>query len=300
MTLPALSDTLRGPLLMTAATGAYVVNDSLMKLATEGLPPYEVLVLRGVFASLWGLPLLLILGHGRRLGLVLDPAVLLRNLAELGAILCYIVALAAMPIADVIAIGQVTPLVVILGYALILSEPVGPLRLGLIGAGFAGALMVAQPTGAGLSVYAVLALGNAVFAGLRDIVARRVRPEVPGLVVALSATLVVLAGAGVMHLVLEDWVVPRPRELALMTGAGAFLFAGHFLIFMAYRAGPARRVAPFFYTFSVWAVVSGILVFAEIPNPLALAGIVVVIASGLAVVLLDARSRRPGPAAPRA
>ena len=30
------------------ATGSYVVNDTMMKLATEGLPPYEVLMLRGV------------------------------------------------------------------------------------------------------------------------------------------------------------------------------------------------------------------------------------------------------------
>ena len=31
----------------------------MMKLATEGLPPYEVLVLRGISAIAWGLPLLL-------------------------------------------------------------------------------------------------------------------------------------------------------------------------------------------------------------------------------------------------
>ena len=55
---------LRGPLFMVIATGSYIVNDTMMKLATEGLPPYEVLFLRGVAASLWGIPLLLALGYG--------------------------------------------------------------------------------------------------------------------------------------------------------------------------------------------------------------------------------------------
>jgi drug/metabolite transporter (DMT)-like permease len=36
-------------------------------------------------------------------------------------------------------------------------------------------------------------------------------------------------------------------------------------------------------------VLSGIVVFREFPNPLALAGIAAIVASGLAIVLLDRR-----------
>ena len=56
-------------------------------------------------------------------------------------------------------------------------------------------------------------------------------------------------------------------------------------------------MAPFFYTFSVWAVIAGVVAFGDLPNGLALAGIALVIASGLVVVLLDSRSRRPTPVA---
>ncbi len=287
----------RGPLFMTLATGAYVINDSMMKVATEGLPPYEVLFLRGVWATLWGLPLVLLLGHGRRLAMMFERRVVLRNLAELGAVLCYIVALANMPIADVIALVQVAPLLVILGSAFLLREPVGPVRLALIVCGFVGALMVAQPTGSGVSVYALLALGTAALGAVRDLVGRRVAFEIPGLVVALSASVIVLAGAGVAHLASEPWAAPGARNLLLLAGSGLFLFIGHFFIFMAYRIGPTHRVAPFFYSFTVWAVIAGIVVFGNLPNPLALAGILLVMASGLAIVLLDTRNRRPTPVA---
>jgi drug/metabolite transporter (DMT)-like permease len=286
-----------GPLCMTLATGSYVVNDTMMKIATESLPPYQTLVLRGIAATAWGLPLLVLLGYRDRLPLMFEPRVVGRNLCELAAILCYVVALANMPIADATALGQLTPLIVLLGSAFLLGERVGPLRLALIGCGFVGAVMVAQPTGAGISVYALLALGNAVFCAARDIVGRRVGPEVPGLVVALSASVIVPIGAAVAHLGLEDWVAPEPRHLALMAGAGLFLFFGHFLLFTAYRIGPTRVVAPFFYAFTIWAVLSGALVFGHWPSPLALAGIALVSASGLVIVWLDARPRRPAPVA---
>ena len=156
----------RGPLLMLAATGAYVINDTMMKQATVGLPPYEVLFLRGVAALLWGIPMLFLLGYRGQMHLMFEKRVLTRNLLELCAILSYVVALANMPIADVVALGQITPLLILLGASFLFRERIGGVRMALIGLGFAGALMVAQPTMQGISVYAVLALANAVFSAM--------------------------------------------------------------------------------------------------------------------------------------
>ncbi|MEW9808385.1 DMT family transporter [Mesorhizobium marinum] len=282
----------RGPLFMLTATATYVINDTMMKMATVGLPPYEVLFLRGVAALLWGLPMLLLLGYRAQLPLMFERRVLARNLLELAAILSYVVALANMPIGDAVALGQITPLLVLLGASILFRERIGGLRMALIGLGFSGALMVAQPTMQGISVYALLALANAVFSAARDIAGRRVAGHVPGMIVAISAVIVVLVGAGVAHLATEEWVAPGPRHLALLAGAGLFLIFGHFFIFMAYRVGPTGVVAPFYYSFTVWAVISGLVVFGELPNALALGGILLVVSSGLAIVLLDERRRR--------
>jgi drug/metabolite transporter (DMT)-like permease len=283
---------IRGPLFMITATGAYVINDTMMKLATVGLPPYEVLFLRGAAAMLWGIPLLFALGYGRHVPLIFEQRVLLRNLLELAAILAYVVALANMQIADAIALGQITPLLVLTGASILFRERIGGMRMALIGLGFTGALMVAQPTMQGISVYALLALANAVFSAARDLAGRRVTAEVPGMIVAISAVVVVLIGAGAAHLVFEEWVTPGTRHLTLLAGAGFFLIFGHFFIFMAYRVGPTGVVAPFYYTFTVWAVISGLLVFRELPNMLAISGILLVVTSGLTIVMLDGRKRR--------
>lgn len=287
----------RGPLFMVIATCSYVINDTLMKLATEGLPPYQVLMLRGCAGLLWGLPLMLALGYGKQLPLVFERRVLARNLAETVAILCYVVALANMPIADASALGQITPLLVLLGASILFRERIGGVRMALIGVGFIGAIMVAQPTMQGISIYAVLALANAVLCAVRDLAGRRIAPEVPGMIVAMSAIIVVLLGAGAMHLATENWVVPQTHHLLLLAGAGLFLIFGHFFIFMAYRVGPTGVVAPFYYFFTFWAVLSGLLVFGQFPNVLAISGIVLVVAAGLTIVLLDERKRRLVPVA---
>ena len=283
---------IRGPLFMIVSTGSYLVNDTMMKLATTGLPPYEVLLLRGAAATLWGVPLLLMLGYARQIPLLFERKVLRRNLFELLAILCYVVALANMQIADSTALGQVTPLLVLVGSSMLFGEKIGATRMALIGLGFVGALMVAQPTMQGISVYALLALGNAGFAAVRDLAGRKVGTDVPGMIVAISAVVVVLAGSGAAHLVSEQWVMPQGRHLLLIAGAGLFLIFGHFFIFMAYRVGPTSAVAPFYYCFTVWAVISGLLVFGQFPNALAVCGILLVMASGLAIVSLDERRRR--------
>lgn len=277
---------------MVVSTGSYIVNDTMMKLATAGLPPYQVLFLRGAAATLWGIPLLFVLGYGKQIPLILDATVLRRNLLELGAILCYVVALANMQIADSTALGQITPLLMLVGSSMLFGERIGGVRLALIGLGFVGAVMVAQPTMQGISVYALLALGNAALSAARDLAGRKVAADVPGMVVAISAVIVVLAGAGVAHLVSEQWVVPETRHLLLMGGAGLFLIFGHFFIFMAYRVGPTSVVAPFYYCFTVWAVISGLVVFRQLPNALAICGILLVVASGLTIVSLDERKRR--------
>ncbi|KQU99728.1 hypothetical protein ASC68_07310 [Devosia sp. Root105] len=282
---------------MVIATCSYVINDTLMKLATEGLPPYQVLMLRGCAGLIWGLPLMLALGYGRQLPLVFERRVLARNLAETVAILCYVVALANMPIADASALGQITPLLVLLGASILFRERIGGVRMALIGVGFIGAIMVAQPTMQGISIYAVLALANAVLCAVRDLAGRRIAAEVPGMIVAISAIIVVLLGAGAMHLATEQWVVPQTHHLLLLAGAGLFLIFGHFFIFMAYRVGPTGVVAPFYYFFTFWAVLSGLVVFGQFPNLLAISGIVLVVAAGLTIVVLDERKRRLVPVA---
>lgn len=292
----ALSQNLRGIAAILVATGSFVANDTCMKLALEDAPPFQVLVMRGVAAIVWCLPVIFAMGLIRHLPKAFHPWVLLRSGSELIAILCFITALAHMPIADLTAITQISPLVVLLGMWLFFGEKVGGLRFFLVGLGITGALMVAQPGGVASSPFAIFGFLTAVGAAFRDILSRKVPARTPALAVTFSTLFIVMVGALLMSLSLEEMVRPTFRHGWLMVIAGFFLMCGHSFIYMAYRMSPARVVAPFNYAFMIWAGISGVPVFGQIPNGLAIAGMALIMAAGLAVVFLEGRARQPAPA----
>jgi drug/metabolite transporter (DMT)-like permease len=237
------------------------------------------------------------MGLIRELPKAFNPWVMLRSFSEVIAILCFITALGHMPIADLTAIAQISPLVVLLGMWLFFGEKAGGVRLALVGLGITGALMVAQPAGVAASPFAIFGFFTALGAALRDILSRKVPARTPALAVTFSTLFIVMVSAVVMSALFETQVAPTFRHGWLMFIAGFFLMCGHALVFMAYRMAPARVVAPFNYSFMIWAGLSGLIVFREVPNALAICGMLLIMAAGLAVVMLEGRTRQGAPAA---
>ena len=281
----------RGIGAMVVSIATFLTCDTFMKLAMADVPPLEVLVFRGGFATSLCLPLLLGLGLGRHLLLALNGWVLLRALSEAMAVIFFVIVLARVPIGDITAIMQTTPLVIVMGAALIWREPIGPLRVLLIGLGFLGALMVAQPGAGAVSLLALLAFPAALFAAGRDLLSRKVPANVPALVAVLTTLVMVMVCAFIANALFGRWVAPAPQRLAQLAGAGLFLVSGQLFVFLAYRLAPAAIVAPFSYTAALWGVLSGALVFGDLPNALGFSGMALIVASGVAVVILGGRQR---------
>ncbi len=293
--MPSPSSNIRGITFMVMATGFFTCNDAFMKMATVGLPPFEVLFLRGVAGSLWMLPLVILTGNGPALRHVFNRWVVLRNIGEFLGVLCYVVALAHLAIADVVAMGQLAPMMLLLGIAIFFGERIGWARALLVAVGFIGALCVAQPGASGVSPFVVLGLLSPVGVAARDLIGRKVDAAIPSIVVAYGTLLLVMVGAGAASFLFEHWVMPDGQHLLLLACSGLLLSLGQVLIFQSYRTGAASAVAPFYYSFALWGVVVGAIVFASIPNALALLGIGLIVASGVAVVLVDLRRRTPVP-----
>jgi drug/metabolite transporter (DMT)-like permease len=277
---------------MVLATGSFVACDSCMKLVMADAPPLQVLFMRGVAGSLWCLPLLLLLGYGKLIGQSLDRWVMLRALCEVFAVICFVIALARMPIADITALFQIAPLLVLLGVSLIWHERIGLMKMSFIALGIGGALLVAQPGAEAASPYAIFGFATAAGAAVRDLVARKIPQRIPVLVASFTTLMMVMIAAGLATAGFESWSPPTSRHIVLMATSGLFLMFGHMLVFLAFRFARASSVAPFYYTFTLWAVLSSIVVFGELPNLLSLGGMALILVSGLAIILFDGRKRR--------
>jgi drug/metabolite transporter (DMT)-like permease len=277
---------LRGILFMVLSMGSFIVNDSFLKVVIGNLPPFEALFFRGIASILWGVPLLALTGGIKALPLVADRRVLFRNAFEMIAVIGYVLGLASAPIADLTALSQLSPMFVMIGAFWLFGERIQSFQFWLIVVAFIGAVMVAQPGMSGFTPFALFGLWNAVCIAGRDLSGRKVGLHVPGLVVAIGAAMIVVVGALIIGLIFERWVMPDGGQLLMLVCSGLFLTFGHMFVFLAYRVGSTGAVLPFAYTSTVWALISGAIVFGVLPNALALLGIGLIVLSGVLVVLV--------------
>lgn len=288
----ASASNLKGIALMCSATALFLVNDTIVKSITQHLPPYEVLFLRGIAIMAIGFGLLLVTGQIRFVPKLLDPVVLSRNGFEVLATLGYIMGLAHAPIADLNALSQLEPVLMTVVAVWFFGARVGRLEMALIGFAFVGALLVAQPGTSAFSAFALFGLWSACCAVARDLLSRKVHAEIPGLVVAVGAGITVMLAGAVMMLLFEEFVMPDLRLILLMCLAAAFITGAHLCIFLAFRYGEVIAVTPFTYTSTIWALISGYVVFNTLPNTLGLIGIGLILVCGVGVVLLEGRRAR--------
>ena len=288
-----ITDNARGALLMSAAMAAFTINDSFMKALADDLPLFQAIFLRGLGATtalvLWAwatgaFRVAVARSDWRR--------VAVRGVAEIGAAWFVILALFNLPLATVTAVLQALPLTVTLAAALFMGERVGWRRFTAIGVGFCGVLLIVRPGPDGFNAYALLALAAVACVTLRDLVTRRLTPTMPSLLVAAAVSGMVTVFAGLASLT-ETWA-PLPADTALrVAGAAGFVILGYVFSVGSMRVGEIGAVAPFRYTSLIWALILGLVVFGEWPDPLTLLGAGIVAATGL-YTLWRERVRRGG------
>jgi S-adenosylmethionine uptake transporter len=281
----AMSDNTKGALLMMCSMAAFTFNDTCVKLLGPDVPLFQMLFLRGIASTLmvWGLARA-IGGLTWRIPRRDWGLVSLRTICEIGAGYFFITALYHMPIANVSAVLQVLPLTVTLGGALFFGEAVGWRRLLAILAGFCGMLLIVRPGPEGFDLYAGYALMAVLFVTVRDLSTRRMSADVPSMTVTLAASLGVTVFAGFASLG-TAWVPLDSGQLALIGGASVFILGGYLFSVMVMRVGDVSFIAPFRYFSLLCALVLGVVVFGDWPDPLTLLGGTIVVGAGAFTLL---------------
>jgi drug/metabolite transporter (DMT)-like permease len=274
------TDNPRGITAMSAAMAVFVVNDALMKYATETLPVAQSIFVRGMLVTVF---LLVLAGLQRKLRYwrtLFHPAVLVRGALETAGSFTYIATLVHIPLAIALAINMATPLVVLPFAVVLLAEQVGWRRWSALLVGFVGVLLVVQPGAGGINWWAVLAFASTFAFALRDVNTRRIPVAIPSvLVTAASAAFMGLCAGGVT--LVQGWQPMGLDHFVALTGAAVMVGIGMHLLVIATRIAEATVVAGFRYTALVWAVAIGWLVWGDLPGPLAWGGIALLIGAGL-------------------
>ena len=289
-------DSRRGILWMVGGMTAFLGNDAIVKHVSEHLPTPQIITVRGLMAITLIALVAWRMGVLHRVGESVRGWVGIRAGAEGGGTLLYLSALSGLPLANATAIMQVGPLIVALLAYLLLRERISRVRWLAIATGFAGVLLVIQPNPRDFDAFAWLALLAAFVYSVRDVVTRYIPPGIPSILITL-ATAVVVTLIGVVLLSFTGWTPMRGADLAALAAAAVLLATAYYAMIAAVRHGELSVIAPFRYTGLLWAVILGSLVWGDIPNAPAWAGIALLTGAGLTLIREQRRPlRRSGPA----
>lgn len=193
---------------------------------------------------------------------------------------CFMAALVHMPLAEATAIYFTAPLMMVALSPALLGERVGLAQWGSVLVGFAGMLLIVRPGGALPLVGTVLMVISAVCYALFQLLTRQLAGLVTGAVMYAWTAAVCLVLTGVPALfMLPDPMLPMTSVLMMLAGGACSAFA-QLLLLAAFRRVAASTLAPLNYFQLLLAVLISTFVFQRPPDAIALAGIVLIMASG--------------------
>ena len=284
--------------LLAIAMGIIPLNDALIKLMSKDVPLGEIVAIRAVFT----LSLLGIFSHSLRSMLTLPARVFwlffARGMCLVLAMVLFFVSLGSLPLASVIAIFFVSPLIITVLSVPFLGEKIGLHRLTAVTSGMLGVLFIIQPGGLEFQIETLFVVGAAFSYAAFQIWTRRLR-TVGNLTGMVAVQHVCYLAVGLMFTAVNfiwpidysgnptvDFLLRSPTSMSythifyvVICSFSVLLLS--FASSNAYRSVEASLIAPFEYVAIPLGVVWGILIWNDWPDKMAFVGIVMILAGGL-------------------
>jgi drug/metabolite transporter (DMT)-like permease len=304
MTISTTDNRAKAAVLILLAIFFASTQDAIVKFMSANYPAYESVIFRG----LTSLPILAIWHlrnhHWRTFLTPHWRQVLLRAVILCTAYLAFILAIAAMPIANMVAIYFTMPFFVAGLAGPLLGEKVPLYRWIAIIGGFVGVLIMVRPGIQAFEPASLLALYSAFGYAVGQMMGRKQAQVVPPLVIANIQNAVYLGVALLIGAIVyftgfsgeankslafltRPFVMPSRDDFFLLVSMGVLAAFTIVCFINAYRLAEANFVAPFEYSGMIWAVLYGFLLFADFPDMWTWSGMTVVAGAGLYMLAKD-------------
>ncbi|MEM6728093.1 MAG: DMT family transporter [Pseudomonadota bacterium] len=271
-------------------TGFFFVSvAAIVKHLGGRVPAAEAAFLRYVLGLVFLLPML---GAMRREGLTRGSAVLfgLRGLTHALGVITWFFAMGILPVAEVSAMGYLTPIGVTIGAALFLGERLAARRIAAIAVALIGVFVILRPGFREIELAHVAMLGTtAMFAAsylLAKVMADRASPEMVVGMLSITVTVALAPFAAAV------WVTPSATDLAWLFLVAALATGGHYTMTMSFQAAPMTVTQPVTFLQLVWATLIGLLLFGEAIDSFVILGGLMIIAAVSYITWREAQKRR--------
>lgn len=276
----------------TAGIAFFSAMDAVMKALTIAIGAYNAMFWRVLAGAVIGGAVFLALRCPRPTRAAMRVHLIRGILSSVMALL-FFWGLARVPLAQGVALAFVAPLIALYLAAILLKEKIERRAILASVLGFAGVLVIlAAQAQADMGPEAfrgaIAILASALLYAYNIILMRQQALVAKPVEVAFFTGLIVTGCYLPAAPFLAD--VPPVEQLPWVLGAAVLGFGSLMLLSWAYGRAEAQYLAPVEYTAFVWAVLLGILFFAEPVRPLTLIGAAMIVA---ACFLAARRSQAP-------
>ena len=299
---PSRNRAVFGSLSAIIAVFCFSTNDVAIKFISKDYALHLVVLIR----SLVGLMVLFLfivpLSGGvqvlytNRLGLHV-----LRGFCVVFANITFFLGLAALPLAEGVAIFFISPLLITIFSVILLKEIVGPRRWVAVTVGLIGVLVILRPGSATFQTASLLPLSAAFGYATLHMLTRYIGKTESAASMSFYIQLTFLAICLMLGLTIGDgkfsgwddpsleflfraWSWPSGDHYSILILIGTASAFGGFFISQAYRISEAAVVAPFEYIALPIAIFWGVIVFGEFPDKTTFIGIALILGSGLYII----------------
>jgi drug/metabolite transporter (DMT)-like permease len=292
----------QGVVTIVATVFAMALTDAIIKLSSSEMTLWQIWILRSAIV----VPILLVATKGR----VCPPGtgwIIARGVALVVQYLCYYAVLPLIDMALAGAAAYIAPFFIVGLSALVLGNRITLRHWLAIATGFTGLLLIVRPFAAAFTPLVFLPIAAALFYAIAAILTRVKCAETPALILALWLNITCLAfglaiGAVRGVIVTPEWAGFIFGPWHSMAGGdwGMILVLSVLIIGIAiglaraYQSPRPEVIATFDYSYMIFVVFWGYVFFGEVPDLWTLAGMALISAGGLGVLMI----RGGGPSRP--
>jgi drug/metabolite transporter (DMT)-like permease len=267
-----------GVALMLLGCFVFSLNDALGKWLVATYSVGELLLIRSAAALCVLAPLAWREGFAAFAAMPRPRLQILRVMLSSLEVGFFFWAVTYLPLADVTTFYLAGPIFVTALSPFLLGETIGWKRCAAVIVGFVGVLVAMRPSSASFGPPALIALGGSILFALQMMVTRSLRgtPDIVLATTQITSTFLL----GVLTAPF-GWVTPGARDLALFALLGLVAVFGLFCVNRSLKLAPASLVVPYQYSFILWAMILGYLVFGDVPGALLILGAVIIVGAGI-------------------
>lgn len=278
-----------GPFYMVWSCVLFVCLWAMIRIITETVHPFIVVLFRSVFALMALAPFFYREGRSSlktsRIGMHF-----VRGMSATLATFCFFYAITVVPLADLVAITFAAPVFATVGAVFILGERMHIRRIAATILGFLGVLIVVRPGFVEITPgIAAGMVGSLAVAGSLIVVKSLTDTEKPQAIVAYSLLFVVPTALVAAAFV---WRMPSMQDLGFLAIIGILVAMAQTAMTKAFLYGEATQVLPFDFTRLILASLIGIFLFDEAVDPWIWLGGAVILGSTVYVAHREARDAK--------